>query len=150
QFLEEIGEDTERGWTIVENKSKALEWEKRVGQVGPVNARQWALKAGPKMLRDTEAARRAVAQYLIRLAPARSLDSVLLAIRNTAPPSIVDEVGRLSECPAAAGVPGTELAYEVATYTILQFSCEVENGSSFLGKNPEDNLELMQRIDILA
>lgn len=148
--LEELGEDRERGWTVIEDDSKAIAWEAQLAEVGPARAREWALKTGPKILQDTDTAREAVSQYLLLLGSVRNLDATLASLHGAVSAAIVDDVHRLSECPGATGVPGTEVAYQVAYYTILHYSRKVESGRSFVGHNPGDDLELMQRIHILA
>jgi hypothetical protein len=53
KLLEELAEDSERGWTIIEDGIKARKWESRLAALGPVRAKEWADVRGPRLLEET-------------------------------------------------------------------------------------------------
>ena len=148
KLLEELAENQERGWTIIEDDGKAREWEGRLAQIGPLRAREWAEAGGPKVLHDTAEVRAAADRYFTLVNPTNDLAQVLSNLKQTSSKRIADEAERFHACPILSGTTGTETAYQVACYLIARHSEELE-GKSVLGCNPMDDA-LMDRVIILA
>jgi hypothetical protein len=149
QFLEELGEDPERGWTIIEDDAKAIQWESRLAEIGPIRAMEWATARGPQLLQDTAQVRAAVADYYSLLNRAESLEAALLEMKSTTRKQLVEEAERLSTCPIFRNGPDAELAYHVACQVILSHSERVD-GTSYIGHDPMNDAELLKRIEILV
>jgi hypothetical protein len=149
QFLAELGEDPQRGWTIIEDDAKARQWEARLAEVGPVRAREWADARGPQLLQETAQAREAANKYLSLLEPTMNLQLQLEALKNASNKRVFEEAERLSACPIFGDGAETELAYRIACQAILLHSEEVEAWSYF-GHDPMNDTRLLERIEILA
>jgi hypothetical protein len=149
QFLSELGEDPQRGWTIIEDDDKARQWETRLVEVGPVRAKEWAASRGPQLLQETAHARAAVSKYLCLLEPTTNLHQKLALLKSASNKRILEETERLTACPIFGDGPNTELAYRVACQLIVSHSENVE-GKSYLGHEPMNDPELLSRIEILA
>jgi hypothetical protein len=149
QFLEEVGEDPQRGWTIIEDDGKAIQWESRLAEIGPIRAMEWANARGPQLLQDTAQARAAVAEYYNLLKPAESLEATLLEMKSTTRKQLAEDAERLSTCPLFRNGPDAELAYQIACQVILSHSERID-GTSYIGHDPMNDTALLERIEILV
>jgi hypothetical protein len=149
RFLEELGEDPQRGWTIIEDDSKAIQWESRLAEIGAIRATEWANVRGPQLLQETSRARAAAAEYFKLLGPAESLEGTLAALRRTSGKQNAEDADRLSTCPIFGNGPDVGLAYRIACHVILSHSERVD-GSSYVGRDPLNELALLERIEILV
>jgi hypothetical protein len=149
KFLDELGEDPQRGWTIIKDDSKARHWEARLAEVGPVRAKEWADARGPRLLQETAQARAAADKYLTLLEPMNDLEQKLVALKKASSEPIAEEAERLSACPIFGDGPDAELAYRVACHVILSHSEEVD-GQCYFGRVPMNDPPLLERIEILA
>lgn len=149
RFLEELGEDSQRGWTIIEDDGKARLWEARVAEIGPIRAKEWANARGPQLLQETAQARAAANKYLSLLEPT-SLEQKFVALRKASSTPAAEEAERLSRCPIFDDESeATRLAYRSACYVIMCRSNEVE-GKSYFGRDPMNDTSLLERIEIVA
>jgi hypothetical protein len=149
RLLEELAEDVGRGWTIIDDDSKAKRWEGRLVEVGPVKAKEWASARGPQLLQYTKDARVAARRYLSLLQPNKDLQQVVAALRNASSERIAEEAERLSACPMFGDCPTVGLAYAAASYLILCHADEAE-ARSFFGHDPMSDTGLLERIEIIA
>jgi hypothetical protein len=149
RFLAELGEDQQRGWTMIEDDVKARQWEARLAEVGPVKAKEWAEARGPRLLQQTLQARSAANKYLALLRPAKNLAETLTALRNFGDRRVLDEAERLAACPLFGDGPDVESAYRVACHLIASHSDEVD-GKSWFGHDPVQDTALLERVEILA
>ncbi len=104
-FIEELGEDALRGWTIIENDRKALQWEARLAEIGPRRATEWANARGPTLLQDTKQVRAAVAEYYKLLDPAETLEQTLAEVKRNNSKQMVEEAEHSLHVPSFAMVP---------------------------------------------
>jgi hypothetical protein len=149
QLLGELGQDPNRGWTIIEDDRKAIEWERQLSTIGPTRAKEWADIAGPKVLRQTEDTRIAVGKYLALVKPTEDPEWLIARMEQAASKSIAHEAERIHACPILNGGPDQQAAYRVACYVIVAYSEEVEK-RSFRGTDPMNDTNLMYRVIMLA
>jgi hypothetical protein len=149
-FLE-LGEDRERGWTIIESDEKAREWEQKLIGHAPGAVVQFAAEHGPALLESTRAARLAVHQYLQRLSVEDCATSALASLRQNVGDTTRDEADRLMNWAAVQQIPDHPELYELACLCLLRFSSEVEGqGITYFGQDPLENSQLMWRIQLLV
>jgi hypothetical protein len=150
-LLDEIASDRERGWTLVETKEAALEWERSLAQVGPLRVRELAAEKGPDLLRRTEGARRASERYVDLLAGSSDLDEIQERLGKLASTEQRGEATRLMRWPGVMRMVGAEGLYETVSLALVLFRSQVEEEPGVIEPaDPVANQELMWRLQILA
>jgi len=146
KLLDEIAEDQQRGWTIITNETKGIEWESAVVRIGPDRAAEWADLRSQVILQSTLESRAAVERYLRIIGSDSSIEDLRRVLLENCNSQLIEDAKQMQ----VGGVPGTEEAHELACLVVLAYSADVENGRSFIGINPWNNMTLMERIKILA
>lgn len=149
QLLEECAEDPQRGWTIIEDDSKAKLWEQTLASVAPLRAAQLADKRGQQLLQATEPLRSSVSRYAECLEPNATLRQTLALIQQHGTRELVREAERLCQCPLLEMDGLKALYYQVACHLISCHSMRIES-RSFVGHDPEEDCDLLDRIELLA
>lgn len=149
QLLEELAEEPQRGWTIIDDDSKAKLWEQKLAAVGPVRAAQLAETLGKQLLQSTAPLRAIVKKYSDCLSRQMPLSQSLGLLKRNCNSEFVMEAQRLVDCPLFESEGLKALCYQLACHVISCNSATVES-RSFIGHDPEYDIELLDRIELLA
>ncbi|MES2793027.1 MAG: hypothetical protein V4719_25670 [Planctomycetota bacterium] len=149
QFLDEMGEDPQRGWTIIEDDEKARQWETRLAEISSVRAKEMANRFGPQLLQETTELRSVVKKYESTLEPTMTPDKVLAALKSLRSNEVAVEAERLSSCPIFPNDGKKGTIYQIACHVIACRSVDIE-GISFIGHDPMSDTALLARIELLA
>ena len=147
----ELGENPERGTTIIETDVKAQAWERKLIEYAPQEVSRFAAERGSALLETTKTARRSVAEYLKRVDLSDSAARALLTMWDGADETTCTEADRLMNWTAMQQIRGRETLYEMACLWVLRYSSEVDGACvSYFGQDPLENTDLMWRIQLIV
>jgi hypothetical protein len=151
KLMSGIGEDPERGWTIVDSEYQARKLEQRLVQLAPSAVAEFAATHGSDLLAQTEAARKAANKYLSCIESYPSAEAALGNLRAISDETTVDEADRIMNWTAMRQLAGCPELYEIACLCLLNNSARVEGTDvAYFGQDPLENIQLMWRIQLIV
>jgi hypothetical protein len=149
QLLEELAEEPQRGWTRIQDDTKARLWEQKLASLGPTRAAQMAYDRGKKLLHATGPLRAIVKRYEDFVGGSMQLSQALDLLKRNCEHDVVLVAERLFDCELFEREGARALCYQVACHLIACKSATIES-RSFMGRDPETDPELLDRIELLA
>jgi hypothetical protein len=147
----QVAEDKQRLWTIIESKSKAIEWERRLAEVAPELAIDLAKRQGDELLKNTEEVRRAAAVYLENIDRNITVVEQLERLHSNATEKLLRSAKQFAKSPVVVHVENAEDVYDLTCLCILRFQAIVEPArTSYLDENLLSNKHLGSLIEIVA
>ena len=149
QLLEELAEEPQRGWTIIQDDTKARLWEQKLASLGPMRAAQMAVNRGKQLLHETDQLRAIVKRYEDCISGSMKLSQSLDLLKRNCKDDLVLEAERLFNCELFEKEGVRALCYQVACH-IISCKSEAIESIDFMGHDPEKDPDLLDRIELLT
>jgi len=145
EFLAEAGD------VLLRSPEEAIAWERRLAEVAPARAAQFAKSKGPELLARTAAGRAAARRYLELMGGQRDLDELERALAERSTAAQKAEAERLARATGVMCVPGGQRVFDLAALGMVVFGDEVEGRKEpFTGIVPMNDTEFIIRIRFLV
>lgn len=144
--LVEIATDKERGWTLIESRGEAVDWENAFVAIAPAAASNLADRVGGSLIQRTTTYREEASQVLLTCDDADCVEVALDSARDKLSRELIEDAYRLAGWPGVVQLEDTEDIYLLSCCLLLGFT----KGYQTAGEDPLENDALMWRIQLIA